>query len=40
MIGCAFFDKGVIVEEGEPKAIFNQPKEDRTKTFLNAYLGQ
>ena len=35
-----FFDKGVIVEEGEPEAIFTQPKEERTKAFLNAYIGQ
>ena len=35
-----FFDKGAIVEEGEPEVIFTQPKEERTKAFLNAYLGQ
>ncbi|MBU1294855.1 MAG: ectoine/hydroxyectoine ABC transporter ATP-binding protein EhuA [Gammaproteobacteria bacterium] len=35
-----FFDKGAIVEEGEPEAIFTQPKEERTKAFLNAYIGQ
>lgn len=35
-----FFDKGKIVEEGKPEAIFTAPKEERTKAFLNAYLGQ
>jgi polar amino acid transport system ATP-binding protein len=35
-----FFDKGAIVEEGEPEAIFTEPKEERTKAFLNAYIGQ
>jgi polar amino acid transport system ATP-binding protein len=35
-----FFDKGAIVEEGEPEVIFTQPKEERTKAFLNAYIGQ
>jgi len=34
-----FFDKGSIVEEGKPEAIFTAPKEGRTKTLLNAYLG-
>ncbi|WP_211085165.1 ectoine/hydroxyectoine ABC transporter ATP-binding protein EhuA [Marinomonas profundi] len=35
-----FFDNGAIVEEGKPEVIFTQPKEERTKAFLNAYLGQ
>ncbi|WP_111639823.1 ectoine/hydroxyectoine ABC transporter ATP-binding protein EhuA [Marinomonas shanghaiensis] len=34
-----FFDNGAIVEEGPPEMIFTQPKEERTKAFLNAYLG-
>lgn len=29
-----FMDKGKIVEEGAPKDIFNHPKEQRTKEFL------
>lgn len=29
-----FIDQGVIVEEGTPKEIFNQPKKQRTKDFL------
>ena len=29
-----FMDKGNIVEEGTPKEIFNHPKEQRTKEFL------
>ncbi|MBJ7554699.1 ectoine/hydroxyectoine ABC transporter ATP-binding protein EhuA [Marinomonas spartinae] len=35
-----FFDKGTIVEEGKPEEIFTAPKHERTKAFLNAYLGQ
>lgn len=30
-----FMDGGVIVEEGSPLEIFNAPKEDRTRQFLN-----
>ncbi|MDR9860452.1 MULTISPECIES: L-cystine ABC transporter ATP-binding protein TcyN [Pseudomonas] len=33
-----FFDKGVIVEQGEAKALFANPKEERTKQFLNKFL--
>ncbi|MEV5027152.1 amino acid ABC transporter ATP-binding protein [Paenibacillus sp. LPE1-1-1.1] len=29
-----FMDGGVIVEEGKPNEIFNDPKEERTKQFL------
>ncbi len=29
-----FIDKGVIVEQGEPKALFANPKEERTRQFL------
>jgi L-cystine transport system ATP-binding protein len=29
-----FMDEGVIVEEGKPFELFNQPKEERTKQFL------
>ncbi|MGO1581316.1 MAG: amino acid ABC transporter ATP-binding protein [Peptoniphilaceae bacterium] len=29
-----FMDKGYILEEGSPKEIFENPKEDRTKEFL------
>ena len=29
-----FMDKGKIVEEGAPKEIFNHPKEQRTREFL------
>jgi L-cystine transport system ATP-binding protein len=29
-----FIDQGVIVEEGKPREIFNNPKEERTKQFL------
>lgn len=30
-----FMDQGLIVEEGSPKEIFTQPKEERTRMFLN-----
>ncbi|MGY2189421.1 L-cystine ABC transporter ATP-binding protein TcyN [Pseudomonas sp. SDO5591_S426] len=33
-----FFDKGVIVEQGESKALFANPKEERTKQFLSKFL--
>ncbi|MCR8634262.1 amino acid ABC transporter ATP-binding protein [Paenibacillus radicis (ex Xue et al. 2023)] len=29
-----FMDEGVIVEEGRPAELFNEPKEERTKQFL------
>lgn len=29
-----FIDKGVIVEDGVPKQVFNDPKNERTKEFL------
>ena len=35
-----FFDKGVIVEQGEAKALFAHPKEERTKQFLSKFLAQ
>jgi cystine transport system ATP-binding protein len=33
-----FFDKGVIVEQGEAKALFSQPREERTRQFLSKFL--
>jgi cystine transport system ATP-binding protein len=33
-----FFDKGVIVEQGEAKELFAHPKEERTKQFLSKFL--
>lgn len=33
-----FMDDGVIVEEGTPAEIFSNPKEERTKNFLNKVL--
>ena len=33
-----FMDGGVIVEEGTPEEIFNQPKEERTKQFLRRII--
>lgn len=33
-----FMDDGCIVEEGAPEEIFNHPREERTKSFLNKVL--
>jgi len=33
-----FMDNGVIVEEGPPEEIFNNPKEERTKMFLKRII--
>lgn len=33
-----FMDKGIILEEGSPKEIFQNPKEARTREFLQRYL--
>lgn len=33
------FDKGVIVEQGEAKALFANPREERTRQFLGKFLG-
>jgi polar amino acid transport system ATP-binding protein len=33
-----FMDEGKIVEEGTPAEIFSNPKEQRTKDFLNKVL--
>ncbi|MGX6993063.1 amino acid ABC transporter ATP-binding protein [Vagococcus penaei] len=33
-----FMDQGVVAEEGKPELIFNQPKEARTKEFLQRVL--
>ncbi len=33
-----FMDGGVIVEEGDPEQIFNQPQSERTQDFLNKIL--
>ncbi|MBB6623600.1 amino acid ABC transporter ATP-binding protein [Clostridium gasigenes] len=33
-----FMDKGVIVEQGPPEQIFNNPTEERTKEFLKRIL--
>ena len=32
-----FMDGGVIVEEGEPKELINNPKQERTKAFLSSF---
>ncbi|MFD2645803.1 L-cystine ABC transporter ATP-binding protein TcyN [Pseudomonas japonica] len=34
-----FFDKGVIVEQGEAKALFANPRHERTRQFLGKILG-
>ena len=33
-----FMDGGVIVEQGDPKSIINNPTQERTKAFLNRLL--
>lgn len=33
-----FMDKGVIAEEGSPEDVFENPKNQRTKEFLSAFL--
>jgi L-cystine transport system ATP-binding protein len=33
-----FMDKGVIVEQGPPEKILNNPQEERTKQFLSRYI--
>ena len=35
-----FMDGGVIVEQGTPKEIFSNPKEERTKKFLERIIPQ
>ncbi len=35
-----FMDEGVIAEEGDPQVIFNSPKEERTKAFLQRTLSE
>jgi polar amino acid transport system ATP-binding protein len=32
-----FMDGGVIVEEGEPEAVINNPQKERTKLFLSRF---
>ena len=32
-----FMDDGVIVEQGNPKEVFGNPKEERTKQFLSRF---
>ncbi|MBJ9977610.1 L-cystine ABC transporter ATP-binding protein YecC [Pseudomonas sp. S75] len=34
-----FFDQGVIVEQGEAKALFAAPQHERTRQFLRKFLG-
>jgi ABC-type polar amino acid transport system ATPase subunit len=33
-----FFDGGRIIEEGEPEQVFTQPKNERTRVFLDRVL--
>lgn len=35
-----YMHQGVIVEEGTPQEIFNQPKDAKTREFLSRYLNQ
>jgi len=33
-----FLEKGEIIEEGEPKELFSNPRNDRTKAFLSRFM--
>ncbi|TAL52385.1 ectoine/hydroxyectoine ABC transporter ATP-binding protein EhuA [Pandoraea sp.] len=33
-----FFDKGSIVEEGPPEILFTEPREERTREFLQGFI--
>lgn len=33
-----FMDKGIILEDGSPKEIFENPTHNRTRTFLSRFL--
>ena len=33
-----FLDEGVILEQGPPKQIFSDPREERTKQFLQSII--
>lgn len=33
-----FMDQGVILEQGSPKEVFGNPKQERTREFLSRYL--
>lgn len=32
-----FMDEGIIVEQGSPQEVFENPREERTKQFLTRY---
>jgi len=32
-----FMDKGVVVEQGSPREVFDKPREERTKQFLSRF---
>ncbi len=34
-----FLDQGKVLEEGDPEQVFNNPKNSRTKEFLQRYIG-
>ncbi|MFA5509078.1 MAG: L-cystine ABC transporter ATP-binding protein YecC, partial [Vulcanimicrobiota bacterium] len=33
-----FFDKGNVLEQAAPEALFTEPREERTRQFLEAVL--
>lgn len=35
-----FMDDGVVLEQGTPEEVFEHPKEERTRHFLEAYTGK
>jgi ABC-type polar amino acid transport system ATPase subunit len=34
----AFMDEGVVIEEGDARALLDNPREERTRRFLGAVL--
>ena len=32
-----FMDEGLVVEQGDPRQVFENPKEERTKQFLSRF---
>ena len=37
LLGAIFMDGGIIVEQGDPKEVINNPKEERTRQFLSRF---
>jgi polar amino acid transport system ATP-binding protein len=35
---AVFMDEGVVMEQGDPRQVLDEPREDRTKQFLGLVL--